>query len=242
LIKLCETKKIIIFGAGHGLGLGFVKAALNLTRANVIAVYHNESRASDLLEVTNGHLEIIQMDPFDVVALKEFSFKYKDIDLLINTIGFLHNDDIKPEKSLRDIDVEKLLYSYKINTTLTPLLMKHFKNRMSDNSAYLVLGAKVGSIGDNEIGGWYGYRGSKAALNMMVKNIDIELKRSNRNIRMLCFHPGTTETKLSRPYLAGVKHKIWEVDAAGENLFKLIEVVYPEKDLFYFWDGSVIPW
>jgi len=242
MINLSQTKTILIFGAGHGLGLGFVKTALKNTNAKIIAIYHTHANATNLLTIEHESLITEQVDPFDEAQLHRLSKTYKNVDVIINTIGFLHNNEIQPEKSLRDIDTDKLLYSYKVNTILTPVILKHFRNNISDQSAYLVLGAKVGSIGDNQIGGWYGYRASKAALNMMVKNIDIEFKRSKKNIRMLCFHPGTTETELSRPFLAGVKHKVWEVDEASENLFHLIEKLYDEKDLFYFWDGTVLPW
>lgn len=241
-MQLSNTKKILIFGAGHGLGLGLTKAALNNTQARIIALYHREENAHDLLAINHENLETQKIDVFDENALSGLSKKHQDIDVMINTIGFLHNDKIQPEKSLRDIDVDNMLFAFKVNTLVTPLLLKHFKDSFTDNSAYMVLGAMVGSISDNQMGGWYGYRSSKCALNMIIKNIDIEFQRSKRKTRILCFHPGTTETELSKPFLAGIKHKVWQVDEAGENLLSLIEKVYDKKDLFYFWDGSVLPW
>ena len=175
-------------------------------------------------------------------TIEKLAKEISNIDLCINTIGFLHNEQYQPEKSLRDINVDQLVHSFKVNTIITPLILKHLKNKFTDSSAYLVLGAKVGSIADNQMGGWYGYRASKTALNMILKNISIEFKRSKKGIRVLCFHPGTTETELSKPFLAGIKHKVWEVQEASDNLIKLIEKVYPENELFYFWDGEVLPW
>lgn len=242
MMKIKKLEKIFVFGAGHGLGLGFVHAALNNSNAQIFAFYNRKENANNLLDIIDDRLIKIQIDVFNEDLLSELAKKHKDIDLMINTIGFLHNDHIQPEKSLRDINTENLLHSFKVNTIVTPLLLKHFKNSFTKKSAYLVLGAKVGSISDNEMGGWYGYRASKAALNMMIKNIDIELKRTKKNIRILCFHPGTTETELSKPFLGGIKHKIWHENEAGENLIHLIEKVYEQKDLFYFWDGEVLPW
>lgn len=241
-MQIKKLKKIFIFGAGHGLGLGFVHAALTNSDAQVFAFYNKKENASELLNLENDQLIVEQVNVFDENQLSEIAKTHKDINLMINTIGFLHDSNIQPEKSLRDINTDNLLHAFKINTIVTPLLIKHFKNSFAKESAYLVLGAKVGSIEDNQMGGWYGYRASKTALNMMVKNIDIELKRSNKNIRMLCFHPGTTKTELSAPFIGGIKHKIWEINEAGENLIHLIEKVYEQDDLFFFWDGSVLPW
>lgn len=241
-MELEKTKKIFIFGAGHGLGLGFVHAALKKSKAKVYAFYHRAENANALLELKHERLNCAQVDVFNEDELTKLASEHKDIDLVINTIGFLHNESIQPEKSLRDIKTENMLYAFKVNSLVTPLILKHFKHSFTEMGTYLVLGAKVGSIADNAMGGWYGYRASKTALNMIIKNIDIEFKRSKKGIRVLCFHPGTTKTDLSEPFLGGIKHKVWEVNEAGENLIQLIEKVYPEKDLFYFWDGSVLPW
>jgi NAD(P)-dependent dehydrogenase (short-subunit alcohol dehydrogenase family) len=241
-MEIKKLKTILVLGAGHGLGLGFVKSALKFSEANIIATYHNATKAAELINLNHERVTPIQLDPLNEAEVQTFAKEINNIDLCINTIGFLHNEKYQPEKSLRDINVDQLVHSFKVNTTITPLILKHFKNKFTDLSAYLVLGAKVGSIADNQMGGWYGYRASKTALNMMIKNIAIEFKRSKKGIRVLCFHPGTTETELSKPFLAGIKHKVWEVEEASDNLIKLIEKVYPENDLFYFWDGEVLPW
>lgn len=241
-MQLKNTKTILILGAGHGLGLGFVRSALKFSEANIIATYHNPAKANELLNINDERVTPIQLDPLNEVEVEKLAKELSNIDLCINTIGFLHNEQYQPEKSLRDINVDQLVHSFKVNTIITPLILKHLKNKFTDSSAYLVLGAKVGSIADNQMGGWYGYRASKTALNMILKNISIEFKRSKKGIRVLCFHPGTTETELSKPFLAGIKHKVWEVQEASDNLIKLIEKVYPENELFYFWDGEVLPW
>lgn len=241
-MKLNKTKNILVLGAGHGLGFGFVLSALKHTEAHIIATYHNQDKADKLLSINDKRVKVIQLDPLNENQLKEFSSELPKLDLCINTIGFLHNENYQPEKSLRDINVDQLVHSFKVNTIVSPLVLKHLKDKMNSQSAYLVLGAKVGSIADNKMGGWYGYRASKTALNMMIKNIDIEFKRAKKDIRVLCFHPGTTKTDLSGQFLAGIKHKVWEIEEASDNLIKLIEKVYPEKDLFYFWDGEVLPW
>ena len=107
----------------------------------------------------------------------------------------------------------------------------------------LALSAMVGSIDENEIGGWYGYRASKAALNMMVKTISIELKRSGFKTQVGAIHPGTTHTALSEKFIGTVRHKVWKPLESAENILKVIDGLSPhETGFFKNWDGRTIAW
>ena len=124
-------------------------------------------------------------------------------DLIFVATGFLHNnDDIFPEKSIKDLSEEKLKKVFHINTIGPALIGKHFIPYLAktNKSVFAFLSAKVGSISDNKIGGWYSYRSSKTALNQIIKNFSIEIKRSNQNAIFVGLQPGTVKSNLSKPF------------------------------------------
>ncbi len=125
-----------------------------------------------------------------------------DIHLLFDATGVLHDEKASPEKSLKQITSASLQHSFQVNTLGPALLLKHFHPLFPRHhkSCFATLSARVGSIGDNALGGWYGYRSSKAALNMIIKTASIEIARSRPHAVCLALHPGTVETPLSAPY------------------------------------------
>lgn len=122
--------------------------------------------------------------------------------LCIDATGFLHDDTAMPEKTWRDLDAERLAHAFAVNTIGPALLMKHFLPLLArdEKSVFATLSARVGSIGDNQLGGWYGYRASKAALNQMVRTASIELRRRAPSAICIALHPGTVESRLSAPF------------------------------------------
>ena len=163
-------------------------------------------KAAELISLKD-RIEIFQLDPTEENEIesfhKEISDSLGDIYLFINCVGFLHGEQILPEKNVNQITADKLLYYFKVNTLVTPLFAKYFKSnlRHKNESYFVSLSAKVGSIEDNKIGGWYGYRSSKAALNMIMKNLAIEFSRYGSSCIFLSIHPGTTITDLSEPFI-----------------------------------------
>ena len=127
------------------------------------------------------------------------------LQLVIDATGFLHSERFKPEKNLRQIDPEQLAYSFAINATGPALLMKHFLPLLAREvrSVFATLSARVGSISDNRLGGWYSYRASKAALNQLVRTAAIELARTHRQAICVALHPGTFASELSAPFAKG---------------------------------------
>lgn len=147
----------------------------------------------------------------------------KKFDLIIFATGHLHNHKYKPEKSIKDIEESALSFSYLINCIAPLCLIKKLSDQIKNNTKIVFLSARVGSISDNNLGGWYAYRMSKAALNMMIKNLSIELGRRYKESIIMGLHPGTVESKLSAPFVSHVKHEVFTPNDSARKLIKVIE-------------------
>jgi len=128
------------------------------------------------------------------------------LDLVIVANGILHDGELMPEKSLRDLSQEKFQHVFEVNTITPALIAKHFLPKLNkqQTSIFAALSARVGSISDNRLGGWYSYRASKAALNMVIKTASIEVKRRNKHAIIVGLHPGTVDSNLSKPFQRNV--------------------------------------
>ena len=164
----------------------------------------------------------------------------------INCVGFLQTDNIKPEKNLRSLNPDHLIRYFQVNSIGGVLLAKHLVRlfKHSDRSVFATLSAKVGSIGDNQLGGWYGYRASKAALNMFIKSAAIEYRRVCPQTIVVLLHPGTTDTNLSRPFQEYVPpEKLFTPDRAVRQLINTIaNLQITDSGTFWSWDGTQLPW
>ncbi len=127
---------------------------------------------------------------------------HPDLEMVIDATGFLHGDGYLPEKSLSQLTANGLEKNFAVNTIGPALIMKHFLPKLSrsQRAVFATLSARVGSISENELGGWYGYRASKAALNQLVRTAAIEMKRKNKFAICVALHPGTVDTALSAPF------------------------------------------
>lgn len=170
--------------------------------------------------------------------------KALDVRLVINATGFLHGPDALPEKSLRDIAPEPMAHAFAINAIAPALLMKHFLPLLPrrDKAVFAVLSARVGSIGDNHLGGWYSYRASKAALNQLVKTGAIELARRKPDAICVAIHPGTVESPLSEPFhKSGLK--IRSAQEAATDILDIIRSLKPAHNgAFVDYSGTPLPW
>lgn len=146
------------------------------------------------------------------------------LDLVIDATGVLHGDGMMPEKSLRQLDPAHLARQFAVNATGPALLMKHFLPRLASDrrAVFATLSARVGSIADNTLGGWYGYRAAKAALNQLVRTAAIELARTNQAAICVALHPGTVATPLSAPF-AKSGLTLHTPDEAAANLLAVID-------------------
>jgi NAD(P)-dependent dehydrogenase (short-subunit alcohol dehydrogenase family) len=161
--------------------------------------------------------------------------------LIIHAAGLLHRDGIKPEKSFSAIEPEALQTVFQVNTLGPALVLRHFLPLLDPRGAMAMLSAKVGSIGDNRLGGWYAYRASKAALNMLIKTAAIELARTRPQSRLLSLHPGTVVSGLSQPFRGASSAR--PADVAAEQLLTLIDQLTPaDSGHFFAYDGERLPW
>jgi NAD(P)-dependent dehydrogenase (short-subunit alcohol dehydrogenase family) len=243
-----------VVGASQGIGLEFVRSLLQQDDIqHIFATYRNLDTAKELLTLKNEYgnrLTCLQVDITDesqiVAAVKIIQESVKQLHLAIYCVGVLHNHNFSPEKSLKQINAANLIYYFQVNSIGAVLLAKHLMPlfNKTDRSVFASISAKVGSIGDNRLGGWYGYRASKAALNMFLKTTAIEYSRRCPKTIVVALHPGTTDTRLSRPFQKNVpSEKLFPATKTVDLLSKVISNL-EQKDSgeFFSWDGTQLPW
>ncbi|MGC8527182.1 SDR family NAD(P)-dependent oxidoreductase [Acidiphilium sp.] len=223
----------VVFGAGGGIGGALVAALAGDPRfAAVIGLGRGSAPRFDLLD------EASIAEAVRAVAARGA------IRLAIDATGFLHDEAQMPEKSLRELDACRLARSFALNAIGPALLMKHLLPALprEGRAVFATLSARVGSIGDNRLGGWYGYRASKAALNQFVRTAAVELARRSPAAICVALHPGTVATGLSAPFAAaGLDVQAPEVAAA--RLLAVIDRLTPaESGGFFDHRGEAVPW
>ena len=218
-----ENLKIAVIGAGGAIGGGFVRNFAE--KDNVDKIFAFSSKDNNF---ESGKVESVNIDIHNEDSIKEASEKAAadgEIDIVIVALGLLHDEGLTPEKSIKNMSKENFDRIFAVNTVAPALCMKHFlpKLKKKEKSAFLVLSARVGSIGDNALGGWYAYRASKSALNMLIKNAAIEMNRRFKDMVVAGLHPGTVDSHLSSMFKAHVKpdHLFTPDYSCG----KLIEVI-----------------
>jgi NAD(P)-dependent dehydrogenase (short-subunit alcohol dehydrogenase family) len=247
---MTENQKIaFVAGASGGIGLEFVRQFLAKDLANrVYATYRQDS--SQLMAISDPRLQCLALDVTNEEqisqAIAKIAAENKNLHWAIDCIGILHEDRLQPEKSLRAIAPENLLKYFQINSIGAVLLAKHLQPlfKHSERSIFAAISAKVGSISDNHLGGWYGYRASKAALNMLMRTTAIEYKRTCPRTIVVSLHPGTTDTNLSQPFQGKVPpEKLFSPQRTVEQLLQVMNNLQ-EKDSgeFFSWDGNKLPW
>ncbi len=167
-----------------------------------------------------------------------------EVRLVIDATGFLHDEDFGPEKSWSQLDPDHLAKAFAVNASGPALLMKHFLPLLpkKGKSVFATLSARVGSIGDNRLGGWYSYRASKAALNQFVRAASIELRRRAKDAVCVALHPGTVDTRLSAPFgKKGLDVRAPDV-AARELLAVIADLEAGDSGGFFDYSGKTVPW
>lgn len=246
---------VIVFGAGRGIGLQLVKSLMSDSRdTKIFAQYRDPDRAKALLDFSAEHpdfVEPVNFDPGSEEALQSWTESLQGRDIqpvaVYSTIGFLHSEAIQPEKSSRDLSSNQLQKYFQGNCVVNALIAKHCKKLFSRKlpAVFAVVSGRVGSIDDNVMGGWYGYRMAKAALNMMLKNFSIELKNSRFPVQVFSLHPGTVDTELSSPFSKNVKHSIFSAEeSVGQMLNAVQQSLADHPDptplRFIAYDGEVL--
>jgi len=162
--------------------------------------------------------------------------------LIVNTIGILHTEQWMPEKKLDELNEDQLTKLMQINAIGPALTLKYFSKLLDPSASIMaVLSAKVGSIEDNRLGGWYSYRASKAALNMLIKTAAIEFSRTKPNTTLVALHPGTVNSRLSKPF-RGEQIGRPAIDAAQDLLRVIYSLKNEDSGSFISYAGERLPW
>ena len=208
----------VVIGSGGGLG-----AAL-LARLEGDANYTRVIGLSRSTEVSVNYLDEASIAGAAEFVASQCTASGLELRLLVVATGFLHGKQGQPERSFTQLDGAYLSQVFQINTLGPALVMKHFLPLMPKTGRCMAgfLSAKVGSIGDNALGGWYGYRASKAALNQLVKTASVELTRRNKDSICVSLHPGTVATALSEPFAKTGLNVRSASEAAGDLLAVLV--------------------
>lgn len=248
-----QSARALIVGASQGIGLGFVRQLVADGRFDqVYGTYRRPETAGGLMALAADHPHLTPL-PMDVTAEDSMvqavaTLQATDprLHLVVYCVGLLHDGDFQPEKSVRQLTSDQLLRSFQVNAVGAALLTKHLLPLLKHDqpSVFGAISAKVGSIGDNHLGGWYGYRASKAALNMLIKTASLEYARKSPNTIFVLLHPGTTDTRLSQPFQRGVSpDKLFSVSRTVAQLMTVIDGLEPaDSGDFLSWDGQQLPW
>ena len=215
--------RAVVIGAGGGIG-----AAL----ADALAEEEN-----DVVRLTRAELDLT-----DEPTIAAAATRVGKADLVIVATGLLHDPEHGPEKALRDLDPVWLAQQYAVNAIGPALVAKHFLPILprTGRSVFAALSARVGSISDNRLGGWYGYRASKAALNQLIRTLAIEDKRRNDRGIVVALHPGTVDTRLSKPFQQSGRD-LFQPDRAAVQLLDVLDALKPsDSGKLFAWDGAEI--
>ena len=233
LMSFPQPGVAVVFGATGGIGAALVEAIRATGRlSHVIAFSRSTSPSIDLLD-----------EPTLERAAK-LAAGTGELRLVVDATGFLHDEQQLPEKSWQELDAAKLGRAFALNAIGPALLMKHVLPRLSPTgkAVFATLSARVGSIGDNRLGGWYAYRASKAALNQLVRTAAIELSRRRPEALAVALHPGTVATPLSAPF-AKSGLEVHDPAAAARHLLAVIDGLGVESSGGFFdWRGHAVPW
>lgn len=236
------VSNIVVIGSSGAIGGAFVD---QLSANYPEAVIHAFSRNHFVLDGANVRRPLI--NPHDEASLKsaaELVAEEGGIDLVIVASGMLHDDFLMPEKALQDISGEKFHRLFEVNTIFPALIAKYFlpKLHKDKRTVFAALSARVGSISDNQLGGWYAYRASKAALNMVIKNASIEIGRQNKEAIIIGLHPGTVDSDLSKPFQGNVEEgKLFTPEFSVSKMLEVLDQLKGEDTGKCFaWDGKEI--
>ncbi|MFL1527616.1 SDR family NAD(P)-dependent oxidoreductase [Pseudomonas sp. O230] len=230
LVSLGDGYRALVIGASGALGTAFCE------------LLHQDPRCSGVRELGRTTVPALDLEQPETIAGAATALAAEaPYQLIVHAAGLLHRDQVKPEKSYSAIEAQALQAVFQVNTLGPALVLRHFLPLLDPRGAMAMLSAKVGSIGDNRLGGWYAYRASKAALNMLIKTAAIELARTRPQSRLLSLHPGTVVSGLSQPFRRASSARPAGIAAA--ELLTLIDQLTPaDSGHFFAYDGERLPW
>lgn len=239
LASFSQGINALVVGAGGGIGSALVAQLLNDSQVVTLDAW---ARAPLAIQTRKLRTTVVDITDEDSIALA--TGQLEELNLVIVASGLLHTGQA-PEKSWRDLNRDQLMENFLVNAVGPALVAKHVLPRLprAGRAVFAVLSARVGSISDNRLGGWYSYRASKAALNQIVKSLSIELSRRRPAAICVGLHPGTVDTNLSKPFQSNVPaEKLFSTQRAADQLLSVIDQL-EAKDTgqLFAWDGQAIP-
>ncbi|KAL4856211.1 putative oxidoreductase [Chlorella vulgaris] len=257
------SRVALVQGSSRGLGLEFVRQLLQRPDHSVVATCRSPSASQQLQDLQRQHgadrLLLVPLDPNDELSIEraaqQVATAHAHLNLLINASGILHDAGMTPETGLQKVTLASLTKCFQVNAAghilvckaFAPLLINAAKASCATEERPAVvanLSARVGSIGDNRLGGWYSYRASKAAVNQLTKCMALEFERRKQAVSCILLHPGTVDTDLSKPFQRNVPpEKLFTRERAVRQLLDITDrTSMQDTGRLYDWKGDVVEW
>lgn len=236
-----EGLNVAIVGASGGIGDAVLRKLSSLQSVSSVIAFSRRPIPDQPSKVTTHTLDIADEDAVAAEAKRV----EQPLHLIFVATGVLHDGALQPEKTWNTLSADTLIRLFETNAVGPALVAKHFLPLLARNrkSAFAAISARVGSISDNGLGGWYGYRASKAALNQLLKTYAIELARKNPSALCVGLHPGTVDTGLSEPFQRGVPDgKLFTPEFSAKSMLETLDGLGPDHSgNLYAWNGEAIP-
>ncbi len=249
-MNMLTKKTYLIIGGIGGIGRAMVEQIIANTDNKVFATYYR-----NVPDIEADNLSWLPMDVSSEASIKEgvesIRQQTEHIDWVVNCVGLLHTGQSQPEKALRQVESDFFMQNMQVNALAGLLIAKHIRPLLAkaershaQPAIFATISARVGSISDNQVGGWYSYRMSKAALNMGMKNLSIEWDRALKEVCVVVMQPGTVNTQLSAPFQSNVADgHLFSPAYSAECLLEVLSGMSADQSgSFVDWAGESIPW
>jgi len=234
--------KCVVVGSSGGIGAALIDRLVASDQVARVHALSRSGRSHPSPKVANLTFDFTDED--SLFAAAQALQEVGPFDLILVATGLLQGEGISPEKNMRALSHDGLAKSFEINTIGPAMTAKHFVPllRRDEKAVFAALSARVGSISDNRLGGWYAYRASKAALNMVLKTLAIEIGRRFKNQVIVGLHPGTVDTGLSKPFQGNVPEgKLFTPELSAEKLLGVVDgLSFEDSGTLFDWAGEQI--
>jgi len=237
-----KISNIVVIGASGSIGSAFVREFIKIDNTRIYALSRSGTNFNNP-KVVNYHIDI-EDEQTIIRAINFITQEVNTIDIVIVATGALCIGEITPEKSIKQLSINNFNKLFAINTIGPAIVAKHFIPKLDKEhrTIFAAISARVGSIGDNKKGGWYSYRASKAALNMIMKNISIETSRTHPKCIVTMLHPGTVNSPLSSPFRSNlIAENIFTPAESVIRMIRVIDTLTPsDSGGFFSWERKQI--